>query len=95
MKALKALMEKTDRVEIKGPGTDLRFSIKGIAAIICGGDRNIPDGEVFSCPVKDSVEGHVTFNAPTIYQGTGFDNIRLDFRDGKDRRRRRATRPKS
>ncbi len=83
MKALKALMERTDRVEIKGPGTDLRFSIKGIPAIICGGDRNIPDGEVFSCPVKDSVQGHVTFNAPTIYQGTSFDGIRLDFRDGK------------
>ena len=83
MKALKALMEKTDRVEVKGPGTDLRFSMKGIAAVICGGDRNIPDGEVFSCPVKDSVQGHVTFNAPTIYQSIGFDNIRLEFRDGK------------
>ena len=83
MKALKALMEKTDRVEIKGPGTDLRFSIKGIAAIICGGDRNIPDGEVFSCPVKDSVEGFVAFNAPTIYQGIGFDGIRLAFKNGK------------
>jgi aminopeptidase len=83
MKALKALMEKTDRVEIKGPGTDLRFSIKGIPAIICGGDRNIPDGEVFSCPVKNSVQGHVTFNAPSIYQGVGFDGIRFEFRDGK------------
>ncbi len=83
MKALKALMEKTDRVQVKGPGTDLRFSMKGIKAVICGGDRNIPDGEVFSCPVKDSVQGHVTFNAPTIYQSIGFDNIRLEFRDGK------------
>jgi len=83
MKALKALMQRTDRVEVKGPGTDLHFSIKGIAAVICGGDRNIPDGEVFSCPVKDSVQGHVTFNAPTIYQGIGFDNIRMDFLDGK------------
>ena len=83
MKALKALMEKTNRVEIKGPGTDLRFSIKGISAVICGGDRNIPDGEVFSCPIKSSVEGHVTFNAPSIYQGTGFDGIRLEFREGK------------
>lgn len=83
MKALKALMEKTDRVEIKGPGTDLRFSIKEIGAIVCGGDRNIPDGEVFSCPVKDSVQGHVTFNAPSIYQGTAFDGIRLEFRDGR------------
>jgi aminopeptidase len=83
MKALKKLMEKTDRVKIKGPGTDLRFSIKGIPAIICGGDRNIPDGEVFSCPVKNSVEGYVSFNAPTIYQGIGFDGIRLEFREGK------------
>ena len=83
MKALKKLMDKTDRVEIKGPGTDLRFSIKGIGSIICGGDRNIPDGEVFSCPIKNSVEGHITFNAPTVYQGTGFDGIRLEFREGK------------
>jgi aminopeptidase len=83
MKALKNLLERTDRVEIKGPGTDLRFSIRGIPAVICGGDRNIPDGEVFTAPVKDSVEGHVSFNAPTIYQGTSFDGIRLDFRRGK------------
>src|ERR1051326_5254085 len=83
MKALKALMEKTDRVEIKGPGTDLRFSIKGIPAVICGGDRNIPDGEVFTAPMKDSVEGQITFNAPSIYQGTSFDGIRLEFRQGK------------
>ena len=83
MKALKHLMEKTNRVQIKAPGTDLHFSIKGIPAVICGGDRNIPDGEVFSCPVKDSVEGHVTFNAPSIYQGIAFDGIRLEFKNGK------------
>jgi aminopeptidase len=83
MKALKRLMEKTDRVQIKALGTDLSFSIKGIPAVICGGDRNIPDGEVFSCPVKDSVEGHVTFNAPSIYQGIAFDGIRLEFKRGK------------
>jgi aminopeptidase len=83
MKALQRLMEKTDRVEIKGPGTDLRFSLKGIPAVICGGDRNIPDGEVFSCPVRDSVEGHVTFNAPSIYQGIAFDTIHLEFNNGK------------
>jgi aminopeptidase len=83
MKALQHLMEKTDCVHVQGPDTDLRFSIKGIPAIICGGDRNIPDGEVFSCPVKDSVEGHVTFNAPSIYQGTAFDGIRLEFKSGK------------
>jgi aminopeptidase len=83
MKSLKRLMEKTNRVEIKGPGTDLSFSIKGIPAVICGGDRNIPDGEVFTAPLKDSVEGQVTFNAPSIYQGTAFDGVRLEFKRGK------------
>jgi len=83
MKALKRLMERTDRVHIKGPGTDLNFSIKGIPAVICGGDRNIPDGEVFTAPVKESVEGQLTFNAPSIYQGTAFDGIQLSFKRGK------------
>src|SRR5436305_2846465 len=83
MKALKQLMESTDRVQIKGPGTNLRFSIKEIPAVICGGDRNITDGEVFTAPLKNSVEGHVTFDAPTIYQSIAFDGIRPDFRNGK------------
>lgn len=83
MKALKELMDKTDRVHLKGPGTDLRFSIKGIGAVSCGGDRNIPDGEVFTAPVRESVEGEITFNAPTIYQGIAFENIRLGFAKGK------------
>lgn len=83
MKALADLMKATDRVEIKGPGTDLRFSIKGIGAQPCGGLRNIPDGEVFSCPVRDSVEGHVQYNAPTVYLGQSFDNIRLAFKQGR------------
>jgi aminopeptidase len=83
MEALAGLMKKTDRVHIKGPGTDLKFSIKGIGAKECGGLRNIPDGEVFSCPVKDSVEGVVQYNAPTVYLGTSFDSIRLVFKKGK------------
>jgi aminopeptidase len=83
MAALAGLMRKTDRVHIKGPGTDLKFSIKGIGAKECGGLRNIPDGEVFSCPVRDSVEGVVQYNAPTVYLGTSFDSIRLIFKKGK------------
>ena len=83
MSALEALMAKTDRVQLKGPGTDLSFSIKGIGAQACGGRRNIPDGEVFSCPVKESVEGVLQYNAPTVYLGTAFDNIRLVFKKGK------------
>jgi len=83
MKALSDLMKRTDRVHLKGPGTDLRFSIKGIGAQACGGLRNIPDGEVFSCPIRDSVEGHIQYNAPTVYLGASFDNIRLEFKKGR------------
>jgi len=83
MCALKRLMDKTDSVHIKGPGTDLRFSIMGIPAIVCGGQYNIPDGEVFTAPVKDSVEGVISHNAPTIYQGIAFDGLRLEFAKGK------------
>src|SRR5256886_2614478 len=83
MNALKKLMERTDNVKIVGPGTDLRFSIKKIPAVICSGDRNIPDDEVFTAPVRDSVNGFVTFNAPTIYQGTSFYNFRPEFENGK------------
>ncbi|MDR1281864.1 MAG: aminopeptidase [Opitutaceae bacterium] len=83
MTALKTLMDRTDQVHITGPGTDLRFSIKGIGSRECGGLRNIPDGEVFSCPVKDSVEGVVRYNTPTVYLGASFDNIRLVFKRGK------------
>jgi aminopeptidase len=83
MKALKSLMDRTDKVHLKGPGTDLRFSIKGIGSVICGGEHNIPDGEVFSCPVKDSVEGMVTFNAPTLSRGISFDQVCLEFSKGK------------
>jgi aminopeptidase len=81
--ALKKLMDKTDLVEISGPGTDLKFSIKNIPAIVCAGSCNIPDGEVFTAPVRDSVEGVISFNAPTIYQGIPFDSIKLTFSQGK------------
>lgn len=83
MKPLQKRMARADRVHLKGPGTDLTFSIKGIGAIPCGGLRNIPDGEVFSCPVKKSVNGQISFNTPTIYSGVKFENVRLEFQDGK------------
>jgi aminopeptidase len=76
-------MKSADRVRITAPGTDLTFSLKGIGAKMCKGDRNIPDGEVFSCPVKESVNGVIQFNTPTIYSGTKFENVCLEFKDGK------------
>ncbi|PWU10581.1 MAG: aminopeptidase [Verrucomicrobia bacterium] len=83
MTPLERLMRKTDRVQIKGPGTDLSFSIKGIGAKMCRGDRNIPDGEVFSCPIKNSINGRIQFNTPTLYSGTKFENVCLEFSEGK------------
>jgi aminopeptidase len=76
-------MKSAHQVRVKGPGTDLAFSIKGIGARTCHGLRNIPDGEVFSCPVKNSVQGVIQFNTPTIYSGTKFENIRLEFENGR------------
>ncbi|MBI2081320.1 MAG: aminopeptidase [candidate division NC10 bacterium] len=81
--ALKARMERTDRVHVTGPGTDLAFSIRGIPAIPCYGRRNLPDGECFTAPVRESVEGVITFNAPTIYQGVPFTGVRLTFEKGR------------
>jgi aminopeptidase len=83
MVPLERRMKRADHVHLKAPGTDLTFSIKGIGAIMCKGDRNIPDGEVFSCPVKNSVNGVIQFNTPTLYSGTKFENVRLEFRDGR------------
>jgi aminopeptidase len=83
MEPLEKRMQKADKVRLKSPGTELTFSIKGIGAVMCKGDRNIPDGEVFSCPVKDSVNGKISFNTPTIYAGSKFENVVLEFKDGK------------
>lgn len=80
---LKSLMEKTDRVRILASDTDLRFSIKGLPAIKCDGKYNIPDGEVFTAPVRNSVEGFITYDCPTIYLGREFNGIRLEFSQGK------------
>lgn len=83
MQPLKELMEQTDRVKIIGPGTELAFSIKGIPAVLCAGDKNVPDGEVFTAPVRASVNGVITFNAPSPYQGFTFEHVRLEFAQGK------------
>jgi aminopeptidase len=83
MVPLERRMKQADRVRVVSPGTELTFSLKGIGAKMCKGDRNIPDGEVFSCPVKDSVNGHIQFNTPTLYSGAKFENVRLEFKAGK------------
>jgi len=83
MLPLSELFSKTDRVHIKGPGTDLSFSIKGIPNVICAGENNIPDGELFTAPVRDSVEGVLTYNTPSPYHGKVYNGVRLEFKKGR------------
>jgi len=83
VKPLKELMDKTDKVRIIGPNTDISFSIKGMKSIPCCGTANIPDGEIYTAPIKDSVNGVITYNTPSPYRGNIFNNIKLEFKDGK------------
>ncbi len=83
MKPLKDLMDKSNKVRIKGPNTDLEFSIKGLKAVVCDGNMNIPDGEVYTAPLKNSINGHIQFNTDTVYGGTFYSNVYLEFKDGK------------
>jgi aminopeptidase len=83
MQPLAKRMAAADQVKIVGPGTELAFSIKGITAIPCDGKLNIPDGEVFTAPVRDSINGALQYNARTIYQGVVHDNVRFEFSEGK------------
>ena len=76
-------MGKTDKVRLVGPGTDLTFSIKGIPAINCDGKMNIPDGEVYTAPVRNSVNGVISFNTQSLYQGYTYENIVFELKDGK------------
>ncbi|GMV37279.1 MAG: aminopeptidase [Fimbriimonadales bacterium] len=80
---LQELMSKTDRVRLVGPGTDLTFSIKDIPCVPCCGEMNIPDGEIFTAPVKESVNGVITFNTESLRDGTVFSGVRLVVKDGK------------
>jgi aminopeptidase len=83
MEKLIARMDKTDRVRITGPGTDLSFSIQGIPSFGMSGNRNIPDGEIYTSPVRDSVNGVITYNVPSPYEGVLFTGVGFEFKDGK------------
>lgn len=83
MDSLQALMNRTDKVRIVANDTDLTFSIKNIGSKKCSGHMNIPDGEVYSAPVKNSVNGVIHYNAPSIQNGTKYEDVRLTFKDGK------------
>ncbi|WP_077325592.1 aminopeptidase [Virgibacillus siamensis] len=83
MTPLVKLMEETDRVKIVSPGTNLSFSIKDIPAVPCAGHRNVPDGEIYTAPVRDSVNGKISYNTPCPYFGTTYKDVTLTFENGK------------
>ena len=83
MDPLVELVDKTDKVHIVSPGTDLTFSIKGIPVVKCDGLRNIPDGEVYTAPVRDSINGTITYNTPSLHEGYVYNDISFTFKDGK------------
>jgi len=83
MLPLQALMQKTDKVRVVAPDTDLTFSIKGQNAKICSGECNIPDGEIMTSPLKDSVNGKIRFNIPSLCKGIVHNDITVTFKDGK------------
>ena len=80
---LQKLMQKTDKVRLVAADTDLTFSIKGQPAIICSGKCNIPDGEIYTSPIKNSINGKIKFNIPSLYKGIIHNDITLEFKDGK------------
>lgn len=80
---LKKLMEQTDIVRITGPNTDIEFSIKDIPVIPCVGEANLPDGEIYTAPVRESVNGLITYNTPSPYNGNIYHKVSLLFKDGK------------
>ena len=83
MDSLKELMERTDKVRLTAKDTDITFSIKDIPAVKCAGECNIPDGEVYTAPVRNSINGKITYNTPSEYNGFTFENVSLTFKDGK------------
>ena len=83
MDALKKRLDNADKVRIIAKDTDISFSIKGIGSKKCSGERNIPDGEIYTAPVKDSVNGTITYNAPSVENGFKFENVSLTFENGK------------
>ena len=71
------------QLRIVSKDTDISMSIAGRKWINCSGHENFPDGEVFTGPVEDSVNGHIRFSFPGIYAGKEIEDIRLEFKDGK------------
>ncbi len=76
-------VQGASEIHVTGPGTDIRLGVEGRTFIPCFGDRNMPDGEFFTGPIEDSVEGEVTFHLPAMVGGREVAGVRLRFAAGK------------
>ena len=85
LQLLKKQVDAVDKVEIVSPDTHLEFSIKGRSCVAADGDKNMPDGELFTSVVEDSVKGSIRFDVPAAYTtfGSVVEDITITFEHGK------------
>jgi aminopeptidase len=76
-------LDEASKIRVVGEDTDLTFNVKGRKWINACGEKNMPDGEVFTGPLENSAEGTVRFNFPGVYMGRDIEDIRLWFKRGK------------
>jgi len=77
------ILNRTDRLQIRSADTDLSMRVKGRKWINCAGTENFPDGEIFTCPIENTVNGHIRYSFPAVYMGREVEDVRLEFKNGK------------
>ena len=83
LQQLKKVVDAADNVEIVSGDTHLKFSVKGRISVAANGDKNMPDGELFTSIVEDSVNGNIRFDVPAIMFGNVMEDITLNFEKGR------------
>jgi aminopeptidase len=76
------ILDRFDRLHVQAEGTDLRMRVKGRKWVNCAGTENFPDGEIFTSPIENTIEGCVRFSFPACYMGREVEDVRLEFRKG-------------
>jgi len=77
------ILNRFDKIHVRSKDADLKLRVKGRKWINCAGTENFPDGEIFTGPLEDSVEGYIRYSFPAVYMGREVENVRLEFKKGK------------
>lgn len=77
------ILNRTKKLHVRAGETDLTMNVTGRPWVSCHGTENFPDGEIFTSPLEDSMEGRIHFTLPAFYHGRRVDDVRLDFKKGK------------